>query len=367
MNQDLTYFLGLVQTLSHARKVMRLREVRGSETVQAATPSTRVRSRSLQKRSLLDALGTCGVYSSQGHRASARPTPKHRRGLFSLVLHPTCCVEEALRKVAATTSFPTSFFPLCLCSSASATSSLSVRLPEANRLLLLILSAARDMSLVADYSSDSDDVEPAPANPRTTINPAIPALQAGGGSEDDDDDSEDEAEAAAKMKRQKIAAEEEAAAAASGLPSFEDALANADTNPEWMRAPGGEFEHVAFDDTAVTAAGLAAAASEAEAAAAAAQARAAKIQQRAAAGSGSSGGGAGSSSGSGSSGFAAKQPAAAAMRDRARGVAAPTKEKEKESVKDRTKEKRKKDQSASFLGGRWKSDEEMHLRDHFDS
>ena len=37
------------------------------------------------------------------------------------------------------------------------------------------------------------------------------------------------------------------------------------------------------------------------------------------------------------------------------------------SMKDRTKEKRKRDQSASFLGGRWKTEEEMHLRDHFDS
>ena len=28
---------------------------------------------------------------------------------------------------------------------------------------------------------------------------------------------------------------------------------------------------------------------------------------------------------------------------------------------------RKLDQSASFLGGRWKTEEEMHMRDHFDS
>ena len=362
MNQDLTYFLGLVQTLSHARKVMRLREVRGnsaschakysrgwSKSPEALAPETR-------SGPVVVSLVAC-----QPPRA-----PDAFCFLISLVL--PCCVEEALRKWRPR-PFSTSLFPLVRwCSSFRHVSRLPCVcvFPRQNRLLLLILAAARDMSLVADYSSDSDDAEPAPANPRTTINPAILALQAGGGSEDDDDDSEDEAEAAAKMKRQKIAAEEEAAAAASGLPSFEDALANADTNPEWMRAPGGEFEHVAFDDTAVTAAGLAAAASEAEAAAAAAQARAAKMQQRAAAGSGSSGGAAGSSSSSGSSGFAAKQPAAAAMRDRARGVA-PTKEKEKESVKDRTKEKRKKDQSASFLGGRWKSDEEMHLRDHFDS
>ena len=43
------------------------------------------------------------------------------------------------------------------------------------------------------------------------------------------------------------------------------------------------------------------------------------------------------------------------------------KDDEKLSMKDRTKEKRKRDQSASFLGGRWKSEEEMHMRDHFDS
>ena len=42
-------------------------------------------------------------------------------------------------------------------------------------------------------------------------------------------------------------------------------------------------------------------------------------------------------------------------------------EKEKLSMKDRTKEKRKRDQSAGFLGGHWKSDEEMRMRDNFDS
>jgi len=37
------------------------------------------------------------------------------------------------------------------------------------------------------------------------------------------------------------------------------------------------------------------------------------------------------------------------------------------SMKDRTKIKRQRDQSASFLGGRWKSEQEMHMRDFFDS
>ena len=37
------------------------------------------------------------------------------------------------------------------------------------------------------------------------------------------------------------------------------------------------------------------------------------------------------------------------------------------SVKERTRDKRKRDQSAGFLGGRWKSDQEMAMRDHFDS
>ena len=37
------------------------------------------------------------------------------------------------------------------------------------------------------------------------------------------------------------------------------------------------------------------------------------------------------------------------------------------TMKERTKNKRKLDQSASFLGGRWKTEEEMHMRDNFDS
>uniref|UniRef100_A0A7S0L1U0 Uncharacterized protein n=2 Tax=Coccolithus braarudii TaxID=221442 RepID=A0A7S0L1U0_9EUKA len=37
------------------------------------------------------------------------------------------------------------------------------------------------------------------------------------------------------------------------------------------------------------------------------------------------------------------------------------------TLKDRTKIKRQRDQSASFLGGRWKTEQEMHMRDFFDS
>lgn len=39
---------------------------------------------------------------------------------------------------------------------------------------------------------------------------------------------------------------------------------------------------------------------------------------------------------------------------------------ERESVKARTEKKRKAGQSASFLGGAWKSQTEMHFRDNFD-
>lgn len=42
-------------------------------------------------------------------------------------------------------------------------------------------------------------------------------------------------------------------------------------------------------------------------------------------------------------------------------------DKERESVKARTEKKRKAGQSASFLGGAWKSETEMHFRDNFDS
>ena len=57
-----------------------------------------------------------------------------------------------------------------------------------------------------------------------------------------------------------------------------------------------------------------------------------------------------------------RERAAAARPAKGKGKAG-----EAESVKDRTKEKRKRDHSASFLGGRWKSDEEMRMRDFFDS
>ncbi|EOD18144.1 hypothetical protein EMIHUDRAFT_349862 [Emiliania huxleyi CCMP1516] len=51
------------------------------------------------------------------------------------------------------------------------------------------------------------------------------------------------------------------------------------------------------------------------------------------------------------------------VREPSKGVS----KREQESLKDRTKLKRQKDQSASFLGGRWKTEQEMHMRDFFDS
>ena len=53
----------------------------------------------------------------------------------------------------------------------------------------------------------------------------------------------------------------------------------------------------------------------------------------------------------------------AQVREPSKGVS----KREQESLKDRTKLKRQKDQSASFLGGRWKTEQEMHMRDFFDS
>ena len=122
------------------------------------------------------------------------------------------------------------------------------------------------------------------------------------------------------------------------LPSFEDALENAET-PAWIAQPKAEVEHAAFDDRAAAAKAAEAAAAKA----AAAKAAAAAERSKAAA----------------SEAGRAKPPA---------GGAAGKQPEEKElSMKDRTKEKRKRDQSAGFLGGHWKSDEEMRMRDNFDS
>ena len=195
--------------------------------------------------------------------------------------------------------------------------------------------------MLVNYSDDSDDED---GNVPPSAAPAILALSSVNAADDNSDDDDDDEEAK-KQERVPEVIEPEADAS-SGLPDFEEALLNAETPAFLSPEYGGEFEHHAFDETAASAAGTAAAASEAAATAASAAMAVARAAAR-------------------SSSSAAKPSAAAtaaAVRDKARGVAAKAKEKEKESIKDRTKEKRKRDQSASFLGGRWKSDEEMHMR-----
>ena len=206
-------------------------------------------------------------------------------------------------------------------------------------------------SLVAyDDSDDSEDVQFATKMlaPTTVAAPplrsalSMPAFAAAIHRDDDEDD--DDEEGAAK----KATAPPPTAKPASALPDFEEALSGAET-PAFLSVPAGEFEHVSFDmrppapepreaDRSSTCAprpGVAAAAQSAAAAAAA-------MRERARGGKPAAGkGGAG------------------------KGGA--DKGKEKLDLKERTKLKRQRDQSASFLGGQWKSEEEMHLRDHFDS
>jgi hypothetical protein len=171
----------------------------------------------------------------------------------------------------------------------------------------------------------------------------------------DDEEDEDDEEGAAK----KATAPPPPTKPASALPDFEEALSNAET-PAFLSVPAGDFEHVSFDMRPP------APEPSAQPNAAAASTREADRSSTCAPRSGVA---------------AAAQSAAAAaaaMRERARGGKAAAgkggagkggadKEKEKMDMKERTKLKRQRDQSASFLGGQWKSEEEMHLRDHFDS
>jgi hypothetical protein len=207
-------------------------------------------------------------------------------------------------------------------------------------------------SMLVAYSDDeSDGDEPAQTAPVAPLRlPALAATALGAASSSDDDDDDDEPPAKRQAPERVPSAEDHAAQgssnAQSSLPDFEEAISSAQL-PAFLTTPAGEFEHVAFNDRSAPE-------SEVKPAAAAEPAPAASV------------GGARPSS---------SATAPEARRDVARGKHAPGakpstaegKEKDKQSLKDRTKEKRKKDQSASFLGGRWKTEEEMHMRDNFDS
>ena len=186
--------------------------------------------------------------------------------------------------------------------------------------------------MLVNYSDDDSDDDDDDA-PRA-VQPTAFAAAA-----DEDDEDEDDA-SAPPAKTPRMDAPPAAQSSASVLPDFEDALSQAET-PTFLSAPSdGHFEHVAFDSRPPPP----------------------PPEEKAAASSSMPPPRAPPAS------TAAAPAAAAAARDRARGAdARKGDKKDKESVKDRTKIKRERDQSASFLGGRWKSDEEMHMRDNFDS
>ena len=201
--------------------------------------------------------------------------------------------------------------------------------------------------MLVAYSDDESDGDepPAQAAPIAPLRlPAVAATALGLASSSDDDD-DDEPPAKRQAPEKALLAEDKASAETSSnaqtlLPDFEEAISNAQL-PAFLSVPAGEFEHVAFNHRPAPAPEVQPAAAAAEAAPAA------------------------------GSGSKSAMTAPVASRDKrapsAKAASAADKEKDRQSLKDRTKEKRKKDQSASFLGGRWKSEEEMHMRDNFDS
>lgn len=203
------------------------------------------------------------------------------------------------------------------------------------------------MLALGEYASESDENQSLgspPAAPGLTL-PSLAAQVEG--SDDDGEDEDEDGAGSSEVARVSTVPDRMVTLPArdEGLPSIEDVLAQA-TPSEFLAAPKEEFEHESFDTKAEAARLINSAASPGTAGAsttssrafdrtAEARAHAARIAKNQAQGNG-----------------------------KASGKGA---EKKGESVKDRTKNKRKLDQSASFLGGRWKSEEEMHLRDHFDS
>ena len=178
-----------------------------------------------------------------------------------------------------------------------------------------------------DDDDDDDDDAPAVLGVQPT---ALTAL-----ADDDDDDDDDDS---APSKQQRVDAPPTIQPSGLALPDFEDALSQAET-PAFLSAPPSAdwFEHVEFDSRPPP--------PPPEEKAPAPEMPPPRAPPKP----------------------TAAQTAAAA-RDRARGAdRGDSKKKDKESLKDRTKLKRERDQSASFLGGAWKTEEEMHMRDNFDS
>ena len=205
--------------------------------------------------------------------------------------------------------------------------------------------------LVSYDDSDEEEEEGAhAAAPPLPTALRMVADATGRASDEDDSDSGEDVEPSGRKSDLPAAGSVNTTSAAEStgssalLPDFEDAIAGADT-PAFLSAPPAEFEHETFDIKPEVPA------------------------QAAAASAGSSKGGDAAASGRAS---VRQDVSAAAARERQRGGKGSGKgsgkgEKEKLDLKERTKLKRQRDQSASFLGGRWKSEEEMHMRDNFDS
>ena len=181
---------------------------------------------------------------------------------------------------------------------------------------------------------DSDEEEEKPSSGAPSVGGIFPSLLTAQAAADADASSDDES---APSVAAPAAAASEEAVQSQALPSIDEVLDSVET-PSFLTKPKAEIEHLAFDTKA-------------------AEVKAAEAQQQA----------------------AAKREAATEAASHAAGLpimkAASTvreapvgqEDKTRESLKDRTKEKRKRDQSASFLGGRWKTEEEMHMRDFFDA
>ncbi|KAL1510539.1 hypothetical protein AB1Y20_006842 [Prymnesium parvum] len=202
------------------------------------------------------------------------------------------------------------------------------------------------MLALGDYGSGSDDDDASDDEPPPKPSVLLPPLAAQVVSSDDDEDEDIVPQSGrGEVDQGSSAVVQEEGGAEEGLPSIEDVLANTSAS-EFLTAPKEEFEHQSFDRKAPDTTSPTVPSQSAE----------------------SSGYG----MGMGKKTQTAEQMAHAARlaKQQASGKGKPAgkgAEKKGESIKDRTKNKRKLDQSASFLGGRWKTEEEMHLRDHFDS
>eukprot|EP00965_Chrysotila_dentata_P241710 6204438-Pleurochrysis_carterae.AAC.2 len=219
------------------------------------------------------------------------------------------------------------------------------------------------MQGLVQYDDDEDDDEnddldgPQPVLVQPAMQLPLLAAQAAGSSDDNDEGDSDGGDGSDEVKRPlgesawkarridslpKPSSGDGKPSTDQSLPSIEDVLDKVEV-PDFLAVPRTEIEHEAFDARAP------APAAHATAGAAATLDELLAVKEPA--------------PGAVTTGKAGKTAAKAGVSaERSRKD-----ERDKVSTKDKTKEKRKRDQSASFLGGRWKTDQEMHMRDYFDS